>query len=307
MSSMNSLRWLLLRQVLRFYKYLDLSFLPIVQLEQLDYQRSLNARSVAKDIKTFLGRNRLVFCDIGARGELPTELLGYEELLSLILFEPEAEAAAALLSKWGSRATVHQIPVGPKGRGVLIKTLNPGCSSLLNPQGDGRKILCLSQGDYAYSKVQITGRNFVECQPLSSAIEFEKQPIDILKIDAQGFDFDILTTLGLHRPFLIQVEVSTVPIYAGQRTLGAVLELLENLGYMAIRFPFLKPIIYASASRGVTCSVGDLTVVPDFSKCGQAIIMRDYAKWKSSLVLFGFSDLVNHQEWVLSLNGSKSS
>lgn len=300
-SSINKLRWLLLRQVLKFYEFLNLSYLPLIQLEQLDYQRSLKARPAAKQIKANLNQNRLNFCDIGARGSLPTELLGYEELLSLILFEPEEEEAAALLTKWGSRAAVHQVAVGPTGQRVLLKTLNPGCSSLRDPQGDGRKILCLSQGNYAYSKVRVTGREIVECQPLSNVVEFENQPIDILKIDAQGFDFEILTTLGLHRPFVIQVETSTVPIYAGQRTIGAVLELLEKLGYMIIRFPFLKPHIYAGASRGVSSSVGDLIAVPNFSKHGQAIIMRDPERWKSSLALYGFSDLANHQGFLTGL------
>lgn len=292
-------RWWLLRRILRFYEFFDLSYLPLIQLEKLDYQRTLNARPTLERVKANLNQNLLNYCDIGARGNLPAELLGYEDLLLMTLFEPEAQEAAALSSKWGSRAKVHQVVIGPKGQRVLFHTLSPGASSLLDPQSKSRKILCLSQGNYAYEKVQVIGQEIVECQPLSSVIEFEKQPIDILKIDVQGFDFEVLTTLGLHRPFVIQVEVSTVPIYVGQKTLGCVLEFLEDLGYAAVRFPFSKPHVYAGAQRGVSISVGDLVVAPNFSKCGQAIVMRDYEKWRSCMALFGFSDLVNHQEWVI--------
>lgn len=238
----------------------------------------------------------LNYCDVGARGELPLELLNYEDLLSITLFEAETIEALALSSKWGTRAEVYRVAIGPKGQGKLSITANRGCSSLLDPNGDGRRHLSLSQGEYATSKVEIVKQEIVELQPLSSVIEFEKKPIDILKIDAQGFDYEILTTMGSHRPFIIKVEVSTVPIYASQRTMGTVLDFLESLGYMAVRFPFAKPHVYASSPRGLSISVGDLVLVPNFSNLGQTIISRNHTKWRSCLALFGFCDLVNHQE-----------
>jgi hypothetical protein len=134
-------------------------------------------------------------------------------------------------------------------------------------------------------------------------IESNSRPIDILKIDAQGFDYEILTTLGSHRPFVIKVEVSTVPIYAGQKTLGTVLNHLEGLGYMAVRLPFGKPHIYARSQRYMSISVGDLVVVPDFTETGRSIVHRDVDKWRASLAIFGFSDLSHHQEWAMKHQG----
>ena len=101
--------------MLRFYEFLNLSYLPLIQLEQLDYLRSLKARPAAKQIKANLNQNRLNFCDIGTRGSLPTELLGYEELLSLILFEPEAAAAA------------HQ--QRPQRRHAVVAHIRPQCDA----------------------------------------------------------------------------------------------------------------------------------------------------------------------------------
>lgn len=296
-------RWLLLRQILKLYDHFDLNYLPLIQLEQLDYQRSLDARPPKTRVEGLLNKGVLNYCDIGARGELPIELTGFEDLLNLTLFEPEIEAYEALVAKWGSRAEIRRVAVGLTGRYTFLKTIAPGSSSLLNPTGEGRSHLELSQGPYAFSKVEIVERFEIECQPLAQAIEFNARPIDILKIDAQGLEYEILTTLGSHRPFVIKAEVSTVPIYTTQKTLGTVLEYLEGLGYMAVRLPFAKPHIYARSHGNVSVSVGDLVVVPDFTETGQSIVHRDIDKWRTSLAIFGFSDLSHHQEWAMKQQG----
>lgn len=302
-SDIRGARWFLLRQILKLYERFDLAYFPVLQLEQLDYQRSLDARPTRLQVENMLNQKVLNYCDIGARGELPRELTGFEDLLSLVLFEPEKVAADALVAKWRNQAEIHCVAVGPSGRYTFSKTSVPGASSLLDPNGEGRAHLGLSQGNYAYSKIKIVEQFEIECQPLEQMLEPDTRPIDILKIDAQGFDYEILTTLGSHRPFVIKVETSTVPIYVGQKTLGTVLNYLEGLGYMATRLPFGKPHIYARSRRNMSISVGDLVVVPDFTETGRSIVHRDIDKWRASLALFGLSDLCKHHEWAMKQQG----
>jgi len=56
--------------------------------------------------------------------------------------------------------------------------------------------------------------------------------LDLLKIDTQGFAYEVLEGLGTLRPLLIEVELAE--IYDGQSTMFEVGGLLRRLGYFLV-------------------------------------------------------------------------
>jgi FkbM family methyltransferase len=58
----------------------------------------------------------------------------------------------------------------------------------------------------------------IKTQRLDEVVKFTDIKLDVLKIDTQGSEFEILSALGQHRPFLICAECATTEIYKGQKT-----------------------------------------------------------------------------------------
>jgi len=58
----------------------------------------------------------------------------------------------------------------------------------------------------------------------------------MLKLDVQGYEERVLASAGRHLPAfkLVQVEVSGIPLYQGQASLGRIVTLLEDAGFALI-------------------------------------------------------------------------
>lgn len=168
-------------------------------------------------------------------------------------------------------------------------TKKRGGSSLLHPSGNMIGLMAIgSEGTSRFSVEKIID---VTTRRLDDAVNYKNTRIELLKIDTQGSEYEILSTLGEHRPFLICSECATTEIYKGQKTLFVIGLLLENLGYFPIHLMDGHLLPKTSSNwRNSTQLYGDVIFVPDNSANGRAIIERDVEKWFASLCMHGFMD-----------------
>ena len=178
---------------------------------------------------------------------------------------------------------------GTNGERTLYLTNKLACSSLLPPEGHS---LALRGGSLRnLDRFKIKKEVQIMTKTLKDSLPIEFKNIDILKVDVQGLEFEILTGLGLIRPFLISAECSTVEIYKGQKTFFSVGLLLEELGYMPLKFMEIQLVPNTLADYQSCIPVhGDVIFVPDNSTNGRAIIERDVEKWFASLCMHGYMD-----------------
>lgn len=57
----------------------------------------------------------------------------------------------------------------------------------------------------------------IETRRLDDLVKYDDIKIELLKIDTQGSEYEILSALGDHRPFLICAECATTEIYEEQK------------------------------------------------------------------------------------------
>lgn len=160
----------------------------------------------------------------------------------------------------------------------LYITDHPGCSSILLPTGPGisfRSTFTKNPNQFQVTEIQKIPVIRME------DIFTKDNPINVLKIDVQGAEFEILEGLGSNRPVLIQCEVSTFEHYQSQRSLLDIMTLLDGLGY----FPIVLP-----AQSGH----GDAVFVPNFTRKGIEIFRSNIAIYEIILSIFG---LEKYAKW----------
>jgi FkbM family methyltransferase len=182
---------------------------------------NVNARPerVVRRFQRFLEDHPITVLDIGARGGIPAELGPLREHLNVIAIEPHAEEARRLESRLGTlglrSSTVIPAAAGPEGGAFTLHvTRDPGRSSLLEPNAE----VIERYGEAR--EYQVTGTQPVRTAALGSLLEARAPaPVDLLKLDVQGFELEVLKTLTgaqFQRLLLLVVEVEFVELYRGQ-------------------------------------------------------------------------------------------
>jgi FkbM family methyltransferase len=274
--------------VARYYK----TFHQIRDLvSQLDSKQIDRAAFLKTSASKNLIDNPINYADIGARGGLLDFLEPFEDLLNTIYFEPDIEEFEKIKQQYSKRkATIINAAVSDSNSvKTLYLTKKRGGSSLLHPSGN--MIGMMSIDGEGTSRFSVEETIQIQTRRLDEVIKFEETQIDLLKIDTQGSEFEILTALGAHRPFLICAECATTEIYKGQKTMFAVGALLENLGYFPLHLMDGHLVSKTLSNwRNSTQLYGDVIFVPDNSAKGRAIIERDVEKWFASLCMHGYMD-----------------
>jgi FkbM family methyltransferase len=274
--------------VARYYK----TFHQIRDLvSQLDSKQIDRAAFLKTSASKNLIDNPINYADIGARGGLLDFLEPFEDLLNTIYFEPDIEEFEKMKQQYSKRkATIINAAVSDSNSvKTLYLTKKRGGSSLLHPSGN--MIGMMSIDGEGTSRFSVEETIQIQTRRLDEVIKFEETQIDLLKIDTQGSEFEILTALGAHRPFLICAECATTEIYKGQKTMFAVGALLENLGYFPLHLMDGHLVSKTLSNwRNSTQLYGDVIFVPDNSAKGRAIIERDVEKWFASLCMHGYMD-----------------
>ena len=182
---------------------------------------NVNARPqrVVQRFRRFLEDHPITMLDIGARGGIPAELHALREHLNVIAMEPHAEEARRLEARLGAlglrSSTVIPEAAGPEGGAFLLHvTRDPGRSSLLEPNAE--VIARYGEAD----EYHVTEKVPVRTAALGPLLESRAPaPLDLLKLDVQGFELEVLRTLTaeqLRRLLFLVVEVEFVELYRGQ-------------------------------------------------------------------------------------------
>ena len=274
--------------VARYYKTFHQIRDLVSQLDSKQVDRTTFSKTNAS--KSFI-TNPINYADIGARGGLLEFLEPFKNILNTIYFEPDVEEFEKMKKQYSNqKVTLVNAAVSDSNSvKTLYLTKKRGGSSLLHPSGS--MIGMMSIDGEGTNRFSVEETIQIQTRRLDEVIKFEETQIELLKIDTQGSEFEILTALGAHRPFLICAECATTEIYKGQKTMFAVGALLENLGYFPLHLMDGHLISKTLSNwRNSTQLYGDVIFVPDNSAKGRAIIERDVEKWFASLCMHGYMD-----------------
>lgn len=285
--------------VARYYK----TFHQVRDLvSQLDSKQINRTAFLKTDASKRLFAEPFNYADIGARGGLLDFLEPFKNILNTIYFEPDFEEFEKMKKQYSNqKATIINAAVSDSNSiKTLYLTKKRGGSSLLHPSGNMIGMMAISGEGTSRFLVEETSQ--IQTRRLDEVLNYSELPLELLKIDTQGSEFEILSALGDHRPFLICAECATTEIYKGQKSLFAVGALLENLGYFPIHLMDGHLIAKTPSNwRNSTQLYGDVIFVPDNSANGRAIIERDVEKWFASLCMHGYMDFAFWQLEELSI------
>jgi FkbM family methyltransferase len=174
----------------------------------------------------------LVICDIGASSVDPTVFI--DELIKnvdcfLYGFEPNEEEFIKLNSTDKKKYFNYAVGNGQ------IETLNicsaPGMTSILEPDFEYLKLF---HGFSDWAKV--TKKVKVQTKKLDD-VNFDKK-IDFLKIDVQGYEYEVIKNGNktIKDCLVVQLETSPIPLYKNEKSFAHVCLQLENLGFQLHSF-----------------------------------------------------------------------
>ena len=168
----------------------------------------------------------ITICDIGASSIDKTEFI--DELFNntnseLIGFEPNEEEFNKL-EKNNPRKTFYDYAIGDGSEKYLNICKGVGMSSFLEPDMD---YLNNFHGFDDFAK--IIKKTKVKTKKLDDV----KEKIDLLKIDVQGYEYEIIQhgKDKIKNSLVIQLETSPIPLYKNEKTSSEVINQLEKLGF----------------------------------------------------------------------------
>jgi FkbM family methyltransferase len=174
----------------------------------------------------FAGQEFLTVIDVGANsGQFATFARHRWPGARLICFEPLPGPRRQLEALLRGRAEVHPVALGSEpGRAEMHVASRADSSSIL-PLGEAQKRL------FSMEEAQVLS---VPVERLDSVVlSGEVTGPALLKIDVQGFEFEVLqgATDLLDVIDAIYVECSFMELYVGQRLAGDVIDMVKELGF----------------------------------------------------------------------------
>ncbi len=191
-------------------------------------------RKLVDRFRSFLEACPITVMDIGARGGIPRELEPLRSHIRLIAMEPDPTEARRLEERFHDlgllSAVVLPEAAGPPGREFTLHvTRDPGRSSLLEPN---REVIHRYGEAVQY---EVVAKVPVRTSAVGSLLEERGLgPLDLLKLDVQGFELEVLRTLKDEqwaRLLLLATEVEFVELYKGQPLFRVVDEYVSGRGF----------------------------------------------------------------------------
>jgi FkbM family methyltransferase len=177
--------------------------------------------------------------DVGAN-PIDSEPLPYKAMLAAGLwrvtgFEPQPAALLELQSKQGPQERYLPYTVGDGGAHTLNICRGSGMTSLFEPNP-----AVLAVFEVLQLHTQVIDRVAVQAHRLDDISEIEH--LDFLKIDVQGGELAVFQSgkAKLAEAVAIQTEISFVPLYKGQPTLGDIDLELRGQGFLPHCFAAIK-------------------------------------------------------------------
>ena len=182
------------------------------------------------EVKLDLEQSMLTLVDVGGLGGLGEEWLPHLSSIRAVLFEPnpsEAALARAKLESCRDGIVVERALGNRAEKRTLHVTRSLGCTSLLDPN---HKLL---QPYTIAPAFRVTHEIEVECERYDTLMANGEVPQpDAIKIDVQGFEYQVLEGFGnaLNECLGVKVEAHFRPIYHGQKLLHDMVDLLARTG-----------------------------------------------------------------------------
>jgi len=168
----------------------------------------------------------IIICDIGAAPIDKTEFI--DELFNntnskLIGFEPNEEEFNKL-EKNNPRKTFYDYAIGDGSEKYLNICKGVGMSSFLEPDMD-----YLNNFYWFDEMSKIVKKKKIKTKKLDDI----REKIDLLKIDVQGYEYEIIQhgKEKIKNSLVIQLETSPIPLYKNEKTSSEVINQLEKLGF----------------------------------------------------------------------------
>ena len=164
--------------------------------------------------------DRVVLVDVGGQQGLQLKWMLNAAQITPVVFEPLPSEAAAI------RHTLIRIPQAKvlenalahvSGIQTLYVTAGSDCSSLREPNFEVLRRYSIG------SLFKIVGTQQVNCVRYDELSRAGIAPIpDVIKIDVQGFEYEVLLGFGslLHDCLAIELETHLTPLYRGQKLTG---------------------------------------------------------------------------------------
>ena len=195
----------------------------------------------------FINNNSpLIICDVGASPIDKTEFIDelFNETFSQIIgFEPNKKEYDKLKTKDPNKK-FYNYAIGDGEDKILNICKAPGMSSFLKPN-----LNYLKKFHGFEEWAQIISEEKVNTKKLNEIDE----KIDFLKIDVQGYEYEVLINglEKLNNVKVIQIETSPFPLYQGEKNSSEIMRLLENSGFMLHMFNkintrIFKPMVLAN-------------------------------------------------------------
>lgn len=176
----------------------------------------------------FLPNNPIVI-DIGANvGDFAHACLLRWEKPEIVCCEPIPEIYAILKKRFTTLPNIKCLNVAiyrDSGFATFKQSSDTGFSSFLSMNYD---YLDFGLG------CEIVKEILVECKTLSELVNNHlRKSIDLIKVDVQGTELDVLSTLGgLNYPVqTVQIEMSLFEVYKNQPLMQSVIEFMNQAGY----------------------------------------------------------------------------
>jgi FkbM family methyltransferase len=244
-------------------------------------------RRYSKSIKQIAGKlnflldqleNKINHLDIGSLNGVQSFLSGYSNYFNFYLSEPqyiELNKSTPVIEFKDGAYMINRGFWNREESKTLYITEHPGCSSLFLPSGPGAIFHASIRKNI--NRYSIVSKEVIPLIRIDQIFDPINLPIDLLKIDTQGSEFEIIEGMGEIRPQIIQCEVSTFEFYRGQKLLVDILKLLDSKGY----FPIVLP-----SSTGH----GDAIFVPKLNMIGLEIYKRNPIVNQVLLLIYGLPD-----------------
>jgi len=181
--------------------------------------------------------------EVGANpidGEPPYKSMLARGLCRVIGFEPQRSALESLQQRRGPLETYLPDAIGDGATHTLHTCVAPGMTSLLKPDPKALSLFPLFL-DFG----RLISSEPIETRPLDAIAEIVD--LDFLKIDVQGSELTILRSARqkLTQAVVIQTEVSFVPLYENQPSIGHIDLELRSKGFIPHALVELKRWIIA--------------------------------------------------------------
>lgn len=177
--------------------------------------------------------DRIRLVDVGGAGGLQPKWLGHADRIVPVLVEPNRPEAIKLREwldgRFASSLVVESGLSNLSGPQALNIARYWGCTSLREPNPD-----VLSK--YRIGPLfDIVDTATITCERYDTLWRNGQVPApDVIKIDVQGFEYEVLQGFGglLQTCIGIELETHVYPIYKGQKLFGDIINFLADFGFV---------------------------------------------------------------------------